>query len=545
MAGLVVQHNLSALNANNKMNTNVVGLKKATEKLSSGYQINRAGDNAAGLAISEKMRSQIRGLSQAVKNANDGISLIQTAEGGLNETHSILQRMRELAVQSANGTYQDDTDREAIQLEVDALKSEIDRISTATEYNGMQLLDGSLGGSSNTNSYGALYGIAETQNDLGGGLLTVTSDIPEAVISFTVGASGKGGENAVWNADGKKIAVNLVEGKSYTDDEINTLIKNATKGEADDGPYAKPNITFKSEFGVIKGAAVDMTATEAGARDTGTVDLEALVGNTATGAIGSSDKITITANSYGANGKFTDELLSKLTIKTDVGVGKETAEISTAATATAGAEVTLHLSTGVEYTNEDIEKLLKEAGYDYTVELTDSKGSPQGTSDGKILFNVKDTTGKEITLGGGAGVGKFANVTSGEGLTFQIGANGVEDQRVTLTVDDMSSKAIGVAQADVSTQAAANKAIEMVDAAVKKVSMQRAGLGAMQNRLEYTVNNLTTTGENLTNAESQIRDTDMATEMINYTKFNILQQASQAMLAQANQQPQAVLQLLG
>ena len=337
----------------------------------------------------------------------------------------------------------------------------------------------------------------------------------------------------------------MVEGKSYTDDEINTLIKNATKGEADDGPYAKPNITFKSEFGVIKGAAVDMTATEAGARDTGTVDLEALVGNTATGAIGSSDKITITANSYGANGKFTDELLSKLTIKTDVGVGKETAEISTAATATAGAEVTLHLSTGVEYTNEDIEKLLKEAGYDYTVELTDSKGSPQGTSDGKILFNVKDTTGKEITLGGGAGVGKFANVTSGEGLTFQIGANGVEDQRVTLTVDDMSSKAIGVAQADVSTQAAANKAIEMVDAAVKKVSMQRAGLGAMQNRLEYTVNNLTTTGENLTNAESQIRDTDMATEMINYTKFNILQQASQAMLAQANQQPQAVLQLLG
>ena len=147
MAGMVVQHNLNAINANNKMNINVSGTKKATEKLSSGYQINRAGDNAAGLAISEKMRSQIRGLSQATKNANDGISLIQTAEGGLNETHSILQRMRELAVQSANGTYQDDTDREAIQLEVDALKSEIDRIASSTEYNGMKLLDGSLGGS--------------------------------------------------------------------------------------------------------------------------------------------------------------------------------------------------------------------------------------------------------------------------------------------------------------------------------------------------------------------------------------------------------------
>ena len=142
---MVVQHNMSAINANNKMNVNVAGLKKSTEKLSSGYQINRAGDNAAGLAISEKMRSQIRGLSQATKNANDGISLIQTAEGGLNETHSILQRMRELAVQSANGTYTQE-DRDAIQLEADALKSEIDRISTSTEFNTQQLLDGSLSG---------------------------------------------------------------------------------------------------------------------------------------------------------------------------------------------------------------------------------------------------------------------------------------------------------------------------------------------------------------------------------------------------------------
>ena len=144
----------------------------------------------------------------------------------------------------------------------------------------------------------------------------------------------------------------------------------------------------------------------------------------------------------------------------------------------------------------------------------------------------------------GAGVGKEDVAVSGKGLTFQIGANGVEDQRVTLSVEDMSSSAIGVSRADVSTQDSANKAIEMVDAAVKTVSMQRAGLGALQNRLEYTVNNLTTTNENLTAAESQIRDTDMATEMISYTKYNILQQASQAMLAQANQQPQAVLQLL-
>ena len=146
MAGMVVQHNLNAINANNKMNINVSGTKKATEKLSSGYQINRAGDNAAGLAISEKMRSQIRGLSQATKNANDGISLIQTAEGGLNETHSILQRMRELSVQASNGTETDD-DREAVQNEIEQLQSELTRISETTEFNTMKLLDGSRSGS--------------------------------------------------------------------------------------------------------------------------------------------------------------------------------------------------------------------------------------------------------------------------------------------------------------------------------------------------------------------------------------------------------------
>ena len=145
MAGMVVQHNLNAVNANNKMNMNVSGTKKATEKLSSGYQINRAGDNAAGLAISEKMRGQIRGLNQATTNANDGISLIQTAEGALEQTHSILQRMRELAVQSANGTYQNEVDRENINKEVDSLKSEIDRISSSTHFNKIQLLDGSMG----------------------------------------------------------------------------------------------------------------------------------------------------------------------------------------------------------------------------------------------------------------------------------------------------------------------------------------------------------------------------------------------------------------
>lgn len=549
MAGMVVQHNLNAINANNKMNINVSGTKKATEKLSSGYQINRAGDNAAGLAISEKMRSQIRGLSQATKNANDGISLIQTAEGGLNETHSILQRMRELAVQSANGTYQDDTDREAIQLEVDALKSEIDRIASSTEYNGMKLLDGSLGGSKAVTEFGAKYGAVSTADtDLVGA--TITSNIAGVKVTTAYAASGKGGENALWSADGKTLTMNLVAGETYTQKDIDNLIANATQSKNGGQTQAPSEISIKLANGVMTASkAGDTDATVAGLRATGSnsADVIKLVGDKMSGAHGSSDQVTFTANSYGK--AYDTGMASKITISTDVAAGKENVEVTKAAKpadAAAGnlataAEIKLHLSTGKTYTEKDIENILKEAGYDYSVKLEDTTNT-DGDADGKIYFNVKGDA--EVAITDGAGVGKDSVPNNGKGLTFQIGANGVEDQRVTLNVNDMSSTAIGVANADVSTQDAANKAIDMVDSAVKTVSMQRAGLGALQNRLEYTVNNLTTTNENLTAAESQIRDTDMATEMINYTKNNILQQASQAMLAQANQQPQAILQLL-
>ena len=543
MAGMVVQHNLNAINANNKMNMNVSGTKKSTEKLSSGLQINRAGDNAAGLAISEKMRSQIRGLSQATKNANDGISLIQTAEGGLNETHAILQRMRELAVQSANGTYQDDTDREAIQLEVDALKSEIDRIASSTEYNGMKLLDGSLGGSQGTTEFGAKYGVVSaTDTDLKGA--TITSNIAGVTVTTAYEASGNGGENALWSADGKNLTLNLVSGQTYTQKDIDNLIANATQSKDGGQTQAPSEVSVKLANGVMTASkAGATTATKAGLRATGTdaTNILKLVGDAKSGAHGSSDSITFTANTYGTS--LDTGMASKITVATDVAPGKENVVVSKAADVAGGtaAEITLHLSTGKDYTEKDIENILKEAGYDYSVKLTDSKNT-DGDADGHIYFNVKGTA--EVAITDGAGVGKDSVPNNGKGLTFQIGANGVEDQRVTLNVNDMSSSAIGVVNADVSTQDAANQAIEMVDSAVKTVSMQRAGLGALQNRLEYTVNNLTTTNENLTAAESQIRDTDMASEMINYTKFNILQQASQAMLAQANQQPQAVLQLL-
>lgn len=560
MAGMVVQHNLNAINANNKMNINVSGTKKATEKLSSGYQINRAGDNAAGLAISEKMRSQIRGLSQATKNANDGISLIQTAEGGLNETHSILQRMRELAVQSANGTYQDDTDREAIQLEVDALKSEIDRIASSTEYNGMKLLDGSLGGTTTgTTDFGARYGVLISANTVVDGAnnklkenlslegATLTSSVNGVTVTLADTASGVGGENAQWNAAGTTLTINLKAGQSYSQSQINDLIKNATMAKADAAgtPQASTpaDVELKLKSGVFTFQKAETFKTSAGVRATSDdTDLVEYLINGTDQNDGYADTIKFTSNNYGEDTR-------KLKIATDVAAGKEWVATTTAnneGTGIKDGEFTLHLATGVEYTEEDIQNLLKQAGLDYTVTLTDSK-TPDGDKSFYAQKVVAEADATAIEIGkttAGAGLGSDKLTGTGKGLTFQIGANGVEDQRVTLSVGDMSSTSIGVGGADVSTQDAAKKAIDMVDAAVKKVSMQRAGLGALQNRLEYTVNNLTTTNENLTAAESQIRDTDMATEMINYTKNNILQQASQAMLAQANQQPQAILQLL-
>ena len=546
MGGLSVQNNVMAINALKNVNINLAGLQKATARLASGFRINCAADDAAGLAISEKMRSQIRGLDQALRNTNDAISLLQTAEGGLNESHAILQRMRELAVQSSNGTYTED-DRAAIQLEVDALKEEIDRISGATEFNTMKLLDGSLSGSGSSTEYGALYGFADKDLDIGGGRITTSSTVAGMKINFTTDASGAGGENAIWSSDGKEVTVNLAKGKAYTDDEINKLIKNATvpKELGMSNPYG--SITFKSEHGIITAAKASTSPTVAGVRQViGTVaaantagNLKELISDQKSGALGSSDNIVFTANTYGGKADY-DKVVDKINIVTDVGAGKESAEYKKTDD---GGEVTLHLSTGVRYSEKDIESLLRKAGVDYSVSLTDG-AAPDGSDDGYVYFNVKGAVSIDEAVAG-KGAGNEDKVLAGEGITFQIGANGTEDQRVTLYIDDMGADALGIDDVDVSTREGANAAIGTVDSAISKVSMQRAAIGALQNRLEHTVNSLTTAKENLTDAESRIRDADMAKEMMNYTKFNILFQAAQAMLAQAIQQPQSLLQLLG
>ncbi|MDE6724964.1 MAG: flagellar hook protein, partial [Ruminiclostridium sp.] len=429
-----VQHNMSSINANNKMNTNVAGLRKATEKLSSGYQINRAGDNAAGLAISEKMRSQIRGLAQATRNANDGISLIQTAEGGLNETHSILQRMRELAVQSANGTYQDDTAREAIQKEVDALKSEVDRIASATEYNGMKLLDGSLsGGVQGSTEYGPRYGCYVSANSATAGKLeknlslegsSITSSITGVTVSLKNAASGAGGENAEWSADGKTLSLNLVKGQSYSQAQINDLIKNATMAKDGTQTASKADVTFTLKNGVFSFSDEETFTTATGVRATKDGDLTSyLMTDGAAQNDKYADHITLTANNYGEDTR-------KIKIITDVAAGKENVVATDSKNEALGikdGEFELHLSTGVEYTEKDIQNILAKAGLDYSVSLTDTAAAPDGD---KVFYAQKkgdDTL--ELEMAGGAGLGADKTLGSGEGLTFQIGANGVEDQR--------------------------------------------------------------------------------------------------------------------
>lgn len=539
MGGISIQHNLAAINAHKYVGINYNQLRKSTLKLSSGFRINGAADDAAGLAISEKMRSQVRGLAQSIRNANDAISLLQIAEGGLNEDHSMLQRMRELAVQSANGTYSDH-DRSVIQREIDSLKTEIDRISGATEYNTKILLDGSLGGEGSYSNYGVHYGAVDTGLDIGGGKITTTSSIAGMKINFTTGASGAGGENALWSDDGKELTINLTANKAYTDEMINRLIKKATVAKG--ATNAPGNITFKSEYGIIFGADASTSDTVAGIRqvigavgDTG--NLEALIGGGSGGAEGYSDNIVFTSNRYGAKENY-DSLLTSINIVTDAGKGKESVAVDN------DGNATIHLSTGVKYSENDIEKLLKKAGYDYSVSLTDVN-SPDGNKDGYVLFNVADSNGAAIDeVVEGAGVGREAVGSAGDGITFQIGANGSEDQRVTVYIEDMGSDALGITGIDVSTTDNANSAIDIIDAAISKVSMQRASLGALSNRLEHTINSLTTASENLNDAESRIRDTEMAKEMMNYTKYNILLQASEAMQAQAMQQPQGILQLL-
>ena len=538
---MVVQHNMSAMNANRNLGITTGLQAKSSEKLSSGYRINRAADDAAGLSISEKMRSQIRGLNKASDNAQDGISLIQTAEGALNEQHSILQRMRELSVQAANGVETDD-DREAVQNEISQLQEELTRISETTEFNTMKLLDGSRSGSTATTGSGPKFGVVDSTLD---GALVTSNVAGIKVATSALATTKEGQETAIWDATGKTLTLNLSLNKVYTQDEIDELIENAKQEDSTaTGTPAEVKVSLKNGTFNADAATTAGTVTAAGVKavsDEGTV----------TGFVGA-DTIKFTANKYG--NEFNDTTFD---FAFDKEAGKEEVETDTAIaisgtnTITAGA-YTIHLAAGKEYTAADLEDILKEAGFDFDVTLSGATPDEPNT----LFATSGAATVSQITMGAtaGAGLGSanamwgqagYDGVSTGDGITLQIGAN--EGQTMSFSLENMSARALGVDgnKVDLSTQSGAQKATTTIDAAIKKVSEQRGKMGAIQNRLEHTIANLDTAAENTQNAESRIRDTDMAEEMVEYSKNNILAQAGQSMLAQANQSTQGVLSLLG
>ena len=575
---MIVQHNMSAMNANRMLGITNSSLAKSTEKLSSGYKINRAADDAAGLSISEKMRSQIRGLNKASDNAQDGISLIQTAEGALNESHSILQRMRELSVQASNGTETDD-DREAVQKEISQLQDELTRISSTTEFNTMKLLDGSVGSKSASSQGATLTGSSVAT--FGAASLT-TEDISNYNLSnFANGASVKDtfeidgqtftvdwskGEAkeflAKYGVDYSGTAITDPQTKSFASD-LESLLNNAASDAGVSGTVSvKYNATGKvdiksnnktedSSFGFVGTDAKTVDQTK------NTPDATSSFGAV---LLGTNDKNTNKvvdatqkfANTIADNSKFT-MTINGTEVKADIGTTalKEGDDMNTATTGVA-ALVEKAIQGAVDTYNTAI-------GADSSTQLNKTDFTVTTNKDGS--FNVVYNGDKDISFSFGEFTDdkgltgttatklgltnkQSASATSNKGIELQIGAN--EGQTMEFTIDDMSAAALGVDgnKVDLATQDGAQKATTTIDAAIKKISAQRSKLGAVQNRLEHTIANLDTAAENTQTSESRIRDTDMAEEMVAYSKNNILLQAGQSMLAQANQSNQGVLSLL-
>jgi flagellin len=488
------------------------------------------------------MRSQIRGLTQATANSNDAISLIQTAEGGLQETEDILQRMRELAVQSANGTYTDE-DRMQIQHEVDALKGEIDRIAESTEYNTMKLLDGSkASGASDKIEFAA------------GSLLKMGT---------TVAASAKTSTLATSTDGARPDTVLISAGDSVENITYTLTYKDKETGATQSMSFDLGRIASAAGYADNAAAYAGITALSSNTTNTEFTSLADVLKNS---PLGEDYTFTITAGEIKAEarveGKDKFEMLSgqlSYTVNGKDGViksGKATTTDGAAEqyqiklNAAAPADETENAKFTIDGQNFEIVKLGNTASEGYTAIYTASGAGTGSAAEIAAQLREHGIEATNVKTNGSLDTDNIyvakKNLTTGDGkLTFQIGANGVEDQRLTVGIDDMSTGALGVAGVSVALQADANASIDQIDKAIQTVSSQRAKLGAVQNRLEHTVNSLNTANENLSAAESQIRDTDMAAEMIKYTKSNILQQASQSMLAQANQQPQGVLQLLG
>ena len=477
---MVVQHNLTAMNSNRMLGLTQSSQAKSTEKLSSGYKINRAADDAAGLSISEKMRKQIRGLTQASANAEDGISTVQTAEGALNEVQDMLQRMNELAVKASNGT-NSENDRTYIQNEIDQLTTEIDRVAETTKFNETYLLKGDKDA---VKGYSYSYG-----TDTKAGATFATGK------NSTVTGSNTGAKitvSADKPADDKAAALQ--------NDLLKALQKSGAKvtiaAGADGTSAANVAITVEG-YDVASDGKVSKDGVDTG------IKLTASAGNNnSTGTVALSDTLTldskaVTAAAKGAHAAFYDK---------------------------------------------DGNKISENALSNYFTSTTEKNNINTTKLKDKTLYDAFGNTVTPVA----ANIQSAQDQVGSLKLSLHVGADATSNNKIELNLDAMSAKGLGVngLRVDGATSTNADNAIETIKEAIQKVSTQRSALGAVQNRLEHTINNLDNVVENTTSAESAIRDTDMATEMVKYSNNNILSQAGQAMLAQANQSNQGVLSLL-
>lgn len=560
---MIINHNMNALNAHRNMGVNNSAAGKSMEKLSSGLRINRAGDDAAGLAISEKMRGQIRGLTQASRNASDGISLVQTAEGALNETTNILQRMREISVQSANST-NTETDRAALQEELNQLTTEINRIGNTTEFNTQKLLNGGAGSSSSSNITDAASASVTT-----GGF--TAADLSQVAVDATIKVDGTTFDIS------EALKVNWT-GKNA--DDVITALNKVTAGEK----------KLSDVVDITKVSAAGKDKLVFTAKSTGKSSSVEISSNTSEVAslLGYQNKIeakgegnNATIQKHGLQGVGT-----KLTSKTDnvvVTKGQEF-KVTVGSDSEVSVKFTKDKTYDVKNTDANVaqaarEELVKDINEALQKAGLSGKVTASLSNDNQLQMiseNGKDISVKGMDVFGIADASKVTNVNqvvgagaqgAGFEVNLQIGAN--SGQAMNLSIGDMRAAALGItgntgqagfsstnnvsngtdtisteASLDITNASSASSAITAIDSAMEKVSSERAKLGAVQNRLEYTISNLDNTAENLTSAESTLRDVDMAKEMMEYSKNNILSQAAQSMISQANQQPQNVLQLL-
>ena len=516
---MVVQHNLTAINSNRMLGVTTKTQAKSTEKLSSGYKINRAADDAAGLSISEKMRKQIRGLTQASSNAQDGISAVQTAEGALNEVQDMLQRMNELAVKSANGTQSED-DRSYIQNEIDQLTTEIDRVAETTKFNETYLLKGDKSG---TVSKDFQYKEAEVTSE---DLYYLKDGKMETLKKGTYKKAVDANYKYFANGDGSKV------GTAIATSEEDTYFGNGTVKTIDvDDLYTK-DATSGNYTLVEKGAKYSGTPGDY-YKITFTKDGKVAKAEQQTNAPATGEGYELQQDVYDENGN----LVKKGTIIAKADKGKYYKDIKVAKYDTANAVPPTYVKSVAQFTDKDGNEIAANGLHKYINEDGTLK------SDAGLYLNGKVATQDDVD----ALVDSSKSFDTGAlTLKLHVGADATDNNQISVDIDAMSAKSLGVQnlKVDGSDDTNAKNAIETIKEAIQKVSTQRSALGAVQNRLEHTINNLDNVVENTTSAESQIRDTDMATEMVKYSNNNILAQAGQAMLAQANQSNQGVLSLL-